>query len=478
MRSLALAFVLGLSLSCRPPPPPLPETPAVPSGTQPDQPADPEPETPRLPQVWGPGALEDENPDPAVVEVSLTARAETVTLPGGRTLSMYTYNGQFPGPLLQARVGDRIIVHFQNDLPEPTTIHWHGLRISDQMDGNPRIQNPIEPGGRFTYDFVAKEAGSFWYHPHVRANEQVEKGLYGPIVIHGDADPAYDLERYVMLDDILLSGGGFPPFLETGHEMMHGRLGNVLLANGAPHDEPLSAVVPTGRIERWRLVNTANARTLHLTLENARFRVIGSDGGLLESAYTTHRLSITVGQRFDVEVVYDSPGTARLLSHVPTTSGEAAIPVFVVDVGTNDAVPREITWTVPPRPARTPGRTITLEFDVVNEGHGPMWRINGQAHPTEPILTATEGETVKLVLVNKAGPEHPFHLHGQFFEIVDQGNWWTHQPGLKDTVYVPGLKTVEIIAYLDNPGRWMAHCHILEHAEVGFMGEVVVEPRP
>ena len=164
--------------------------------TAPTEPApekDPPPEQPEAPPplqvVEGFAELEDMNDDPAIVEVALTASLGQAELTPGTLTDVMTFNGSTPGPMLHARVGDRVIVHFANDLPEATTIHWHGLRISDQMDGNPRIQNPVEPGGTFTYDFVLPEAGTYWYHPHANTIEQVERGLYGAIVVEEEEAP-------------------------------------------------------------------------------------------------------------------------------------------------------------------------------------------------------------------------------------------------------------------------------------------------
>lgn len=430
------------------------------------------------PSVWGSETLEDLNADPSVVEVNLSAGVQTVELFEDYDLDMYVFNGSYPGPMIQAKVGDTVIVHFQNDLPEPTTIHWHGLRISDQMDGNPRIQSPIMPGEGFTYTFQVNEAGSYWYHPHVRANEQVEKGLYGTIIVRDpDHEPAFDGERYVVLDDMLLGEDGFPPFLASHPEVMHGRNGNVLVTNGVLDEIDLA--VPTHSVERWRIVNTANARTMEISFEGARFRVLGTDGGLLPTPWETERITVAVGQRYDVEVVFDSPGTAKLLTHVLVLDDnddvvEEAFPLINVEVADGDLQPHEIAM---PRGPELPERPIDREERMILDAHqGPngevVWTINGHAHAERPLFIFEEGQTVRFLLRNELGPEHPFHLHGQFFSIVDNGEPYTQQPGLKDTVLIPGLSELEIIAYLDNPGRWMAHCHILEHAELGMMGEI------
>lgn len=430
-----------------------------------------------MPEVQGVEALVDVNADPNIVEVSIAASRTKTEFKAGSPTTVWAYNGLLPGPLLKAKVGDEVIVHFRNDLLEPTTVHWHGLRISDQMDGSPRIQSPIKPGEEFTYRFKLPDAGSFWYHPHVNAPVQVEKGLYGPIAVFDPKDPVYDAERFVVLDDIRLeSNGSISP--ESGMDYtMGGRFGNTLLTNGRPAKEA-SASVEQGTVERWRIVNTANARTMEVGVDGASFRVIATDGGLLPEPYTTKRISIAIGQRFDLEVTYDQPGTATLTNYVLTQDSagkvkEVAIPSFVVDVAASPRVPRTITWPEVHVPSREPDVNATIRMNLQQDADGnPQWTLNGKAMAAEPLFTWSQGSTVLLTLVNKVNTEHPFHLHGQFFEILD-----ATQPGLKDVVLVPPNGTVSVRAYVDNPGRWMAHCHILEHAEIGMMGEFVVTPK-
>lgn len=432
------------------------------------------------PTVWGTTVLEDTNPAHDIVEVYLFAYPTQVVLQDGTSVEMLTYNGQFPGPMLRAKVGDEVIVHFDNQLSQSTTIHWHGLRISDQMDGNPRIQDPVQPGATFTYRFKVEEAGSFWYHPHVRAHEQVERGLYGALVVHDlEVDPEYDQERYLVLDDILLNGDVIAPPLRSHPEQIHGRFGNVLLTNGSA--DLVTTEARPGAVERWRIVNTANARTMSLRVVGATARVIGVDGGLLRRPYAAGRLELPVGARYDLEVRIDAATPAVLEQLVITQNGqgelvEVNIPVLEVTPA-GDALPaREIAWpAMAQRIDRAADREFRIEFSGVNSASGVQWQLNGNRHGDQPILTAKRGETVKLILANLDGPEHPFHLHGQFFEILEFDYPSEVQPGLRDTVLIPGQRTVEILAYFDNPGRWMAHCHILEHAELGMMSEIVVE---
>lgn len=434
-----------------------------------------------LPTVWGSPALEDINPDPHIVEVNLRSVPTTLNIDDNRSVrGMYTFNGLYPGPMLKARKGDKIIVHFKNDLPEPTTIHWHGLRIPDAMDGNPRIQSPIPAGGSFDYEFIAPDSGSFWYHPHVRAGEQVEKGLYAPIVIEDadGVDPTFDLERSVMVDDMLLSGGDFEAFGGAMEAMMGGRLGNVLITNGRVNGRGLDAKAKRGQVERWRIVNPSNARTMELSLDGARFFVLGTDGGWLAQPFAGGKLTVAVGQRYDLMVVYDNEGPVKLLSHVDTVDNNnnvvnVAIPVLTVDVGPGDA---PVIPVIAPRPElnRPSIKTAEIVIDAINDPQmGFMWRLNGKSHDEGgPLFTFDQGDTVKITISNLEGVEHPFHLHGQFFTIRD-----LKEPGLKDVILIPPQGSREIVAYFDNPGRWMAHCHILEHAEYGMMSTVVVNPK-
>ena len=439
------------------------------------------PERPADPEVWGAEPLEDQNPDPDIVEVNLTAKTTPVDLGTEQHPFMYTFNGMIPGPLIEADVGDRVIVHFENRLSEKTTIHWHGLRIDDEMDGTPRVQDPIGPRDTFTYDFVVPDAGSYWYHPHVRGNEQVERGLYGLFIVRGEDEPKYHRERYFTIDDILLTEDGIPPFLQSRPELMHGRTGNVLLTNGTAKVHELEAT--KGEVERWRIVNPSNARTMEISVEGAEWRVIGTDGGLLPEPYTTERLEVPVGARYDLEVRYTESGSAKLKSHMLVRNDQGEVVTEAFDLA--DVQVADSTWEAPtiewpdisyPITERKPMRSETIAFDARQGGeHGIEWTLNGKAAPEEPLFTFGEGKTVRITLNNQAGPEHPFHLHGQFFTVVDDGRPVTDKPGLKDTVLVPGQTKLDIIAYMDNPGRWMTHCHILEHVELGMMAEMVVE---
>jgi len=129
---------------------------------------------------------------PGIREFTLKAQPSTATILGGQwgDTPVWAYNGQVPGSLLRAKQGERVRIHFENALDEPTTVHWHGLRIPINMDGVPDIsQKPVQPGETFTYEFTVPDAGTFWYHPHVNTSEQTARGLSGIFIVEEKIPP-------------------------------------------------------------------------------------------------------------------------------------------------------------------------------------------------------------------------------------------------------------------------------------------------
>jgi FtsP/CotA-like multicopper oxidase with cupredoxin domain len=248
------------------------------------------------------------------------------------------------------------------------------------------------------------------------------------------------------------------------------------LTNGKM-DDPVEMTAEQGHVERWRLLNPSNARTMSVSLSTGSMRVIATDGGLLENPYETDRIEIAVGQRYDIEVRYPEAGTVELLSNVFVLDDndevvEAAFPVVNVSVNAAENEMRLIEWPIfEPIAERAVDETAAIAFDAVQGEDGIEWQLNGVSHREDPLFVFDEGTTVRFTLDNKAGPEHPFHLHGQFFRVLGG-----EEPGFKDTVLVPGQSKVEIEAYMDNPGHWMLHCHIQEHAALGMMAELHVTP--
>ena len=257
----------------------------------------------------------DRNPDPKIVEIDLTARDRRRRGGQHAHVRAWTYDGGIPGPLIRAHVGDRVIVHFTNDLPQPTTIHWHGVRVPIEMDGVPDVSQPeVKRGETFTYDFVVRDAGLYWYHPHVMSAAQVGFGLYGALLVDDPGDGVGVADQLTLvLSDIGFDRHGVLDSPDTGGSagMVFGREGAYVLANGK--------ILPTlrarsGAPQRWRIVNAAKSRFFLLDLEGQDFYVIGSDGGLQERPETTDSLLVTPGERVDVIVTPTGPpgGTLTL----------------------------------------------------------------------------------------------------------------------------------------------------------------------
>jgi FtsP/CotA-like multicopper oxidase with cupredoxin domain len=147
-------------------------------------------------------------PGGAVIRVELEARETDWAFTPNTSSRAWTYNGQVPGPVIEARVGDVLELQLTNHLPEPTSIHWHGLRIPAAMDGTDSVQPLVAPGQTFTYRFRLPDAGTFWYHPHANETVQLERGLYGALIVRGEGEPALDAERVLVLDDVGLDRDG------------------------------------------------------------------------------------------------------------------------------------------------------------------------------------------------------------------------------------------------------------------------------
>ena len=427
-------------------------------------------------------AVPDLNPDLRTLEINLDARVARVEISPGRTVEAWTYNGTIPGPLIRVRVGDRLIVHFTNHLPQPTTVHWHGLRIPNPMDGVPDVSQPeVKPGDTFTYDVVVPDAGLYWYHPHVMSAAQVGFGLYGALLVDDPADRFATVEEHVLvLSDIEITDAGSLQSPNTGGSagMAFGRDGNVLLVNGRNHPR---VGARTGVPQRWRVVNAAKSRYFKLDAgERQRFTWIGGDGGPLEYAVDTDFLVLAPGERADVLVTpHVAPGSELTIGAPPFDRGYGSIEgrlgeaLFTMVMATTPAPPPvrlpKVARTI--TPIRTAGATpVNIEFDITGAFE---YTINGQTLGQFPPVQARVGETQVWTISNPSPWSHPFHLHGFFFQVLDPQGRPMRPMQWKDTVSVPYRGTVRVVVMYDNrPGMWMFHCHILDHADGGLMGMV------
>jgi FtsP/CotA-like multicopper oxidase with cupredoxin domain len=428
----------------------------------------------------------DLDPTPDVVEIALRASVTDIELVPGSPTPVWTYNESLPGPLIRAKVGDRIVVRFRNDLPEATSIHWHGLRLPNDMDGVPGItQDPIAPGTEFVYEFTARDAGTFWYHPHVDSAAQVGRGLYGPIVVEDPADSeAFGDELVLLLSDMSIDDHGrFLP-KDQGGEFgdLFGREGNTLLVNGKIQPRIKARA---GKPQRWRIINGARSRYYTIQLRDHMLTKLGGDNGLAERSEQVFRVVLVPGERADLVFTPSSePGSVQTMQWIPTDRGFGSLfnrpRVDMIDIETVAAAP------VQPPPIPDFLRTIepidvtnaierTLDLTIDSErgrdGNEVVMGINGVPYWRSKPLEANIGETHIWNVTNDTAFAHPFHLHGYFFQVLDE----TRVPEWKDTVDVPAESSIRLAVRFDErPGVWMYHCHILDHADSGMMGHLWV----
>ena len=428
----------------------------------------------------------DINPDPHIVEVNLEARVAQVEIVPGQRVEVWTYNGAIPGPLIRVRVGDRLIVHFSNNLPQPTTVHWHGLRVPIQMDGVPgHSQKEVEPGGAFTYDFKVPDAGLFWYHPHVMSAAQAGFGLYGALLVEDPMDEvAVSDELVLVLSDIAIGDDGRLESPDSGGSagMVFGREGNHVLMNGR---ERARLLARAGVPQRWRIVNAAKSRYFELDLGGSTFTKIGGDGGLQEYAVESETLVLAAGERADVIVTpRGAPGSELVLRSLLYNRGygsvEARLPYDDLVTITMADLPLSATAPLPKvrraiEPLNPAGATpVDLQLTLAQRADGNFeYGINGVPFSRNKSIVARPGETQIWTVTNKTKWSHPLHLHGFFFQVLDAQGAPAHPLAWRDTVNVPYEQTVRfLVRFDDREGSWMFHCHILDHADGGLMGTV------
>ena len=459
--------------------------------------------------------------DPNVFELTLDAREADVEVRSGTSTHVWTYNGTVPGPLIDARVGQTLKVHFRNHLSEPTMVHWHGLRLPNAMDGSPAVQAPVPVDGTFDYIFTLKDPGLFWFHPHVRSDVQTRRGLYGVIVVRAAGEPISDHEHVVVLDDTHLTvDGRLPSDLDDPESLSmnmktHGRSGPDILVNG---QIGRSLAFEAGSVHRFRFLNVAALRVFNLAIPGHVFRVIGSDGAYFAKPYDAPNLIVGPAERYDAWVVAKGNVGDRIALHSDAYQRADDDPQPAVDVATlvvtgtrstTLGLPNDLSSLAPARlsPPTTPPIQLTLSAGTLGGSEGytmpmampgmimeptapgdPIFVINGKAASDVPPIHVPKGSVQTFSVFNDSHQLHVFHMHGFPFQIVSTNDAYspTIEPfGMstsfvaqttKDTLIVRSGYTTTIAAQFDTPGRWMFHCHIPEHSEHGMMGEIDVDP--
>ncbi len=467
-RALSVALA-AICLSACTSPDPVEKPPSQPDGWQEDI---------RLPEAV------DTNPDPHIFETTLTAQLVDLEILPGTTTPVWTYNGTLPGPLIRVQQGDRLIVHFENQLSEPTTVHWHGIRLPNAMDGVPSEEQPaIEPGGAFDYEFDLPDAGLYWYHPHANSAAQVGFGLYGALQVDDPTEPAgIGEDLTLVVSDMALYRDGSPQPADSAGALgdLFGREGDTLLVNGKlnPVLRPRS-----GLRQRWRVVNTSKSRYFQIGVEGHSFTRIGGDAGLTEGPEELPMLIVPTAERADALLTLQSPpGSELAVRWIPYDRGygtafnrEEAL-MFTMEVAKDPAVRApnlpQLTRTIEPIDVSFAKETELALTQNDKDGKFALG-INGvPSWDAEPLM-AKIGETHVWRVRNTLPFAHPFHLHGFFFQVLDVNGVPPNVREWDDTASVPVDATLSLAVKFDErPGMWMFHCHILDHADTGMMGMV------
>ena len=443
-----------------------------------------------------------------VRDFSLVASAGEIGL-GSRRIRTWSYGGELPGRELRVKAGEVVRAVLRNDLPDPTTIHWHGIALRNDMDGVPVMtQPPIAPGASFTYEFAAPDPGTYFFHPHVGV--QLDRGLYGALIVEDPREPlGYDRELVLVLDDwtdgvgetpdailkrLQASGGAMPgmpghggtpaasamPGMGAGSGPLGGDGGDIryplYLVNGRPPEDPATFEAKPGERLRLRIVNAGSDTAFRLAVGGHALRVTHSDGFPVEPV-EGDAILIGMGERYDALVTVGSSGLYPIVALAEGKDAQAGAVLRVSGAAGRvaGARPRELDGrlvTVQQLRATaavalasaTPSRTHRLELGGGMMG-GYRWTINGRTFDESVPLPVRAGERVRLVFDNRSMMFHPVHLHGHTFGVVAAGG----QGPRKDTVIVRPMESVSVDLVADNPGQWALHCHNIYHAEAGMM---------
>ena len=446
----------------------------------------------------------------------------------GQTYTMYGYNGQYPGPLIEVSRGAEITARFTNHLSDSTSIHWHGIRLENAFDGVEGVSD------QFTYKLRFPDSGVYWYHPHIREDIQQALGLYGNILVRqpGAKIPA-NREQILMLQDLLVGDAGLIPFgRESPTHALMGRFGNVFLVNGEPG---YRLAVRRGEVVRFYLTNASSTRTLNVSFPGARTKLVATDAGPFEHEAWALSVVIAPAERYVVDVRFDRPGAVPLVNQVRALDHLYGRFFSQVDtLGVVTVSPRRVSPDFgaafaalrrPPPPFaalepyrrfidRAPDRTLVLTLQThglpfvterlmqldsiyfapvewggtmpmmnwASTGRQVRWVLKDPVTGRENMDIAwrfPRGEPAKIRLVNERrafhGMQHPIHLHGQRFLVLAVNGVPNENMAWKDTVLVPAGAVVDILLDTQNRGEWMLHCHIAEHLSAGMMMHFTVD---
>jgi len=413
--------------------------------------------------------------------------------------SVWCFNGKVPGDEIRVRQGERLRVNVTNQLKEETTVHWHGLRVPNPMDGVAHLtQKPIAPGETFVYEFDVPDAGTYWYHPHQNGSEQVGRGLYGPLIVEEREPVKVDRDIVWVLDDWRLRkdaqiSDDFGNLRDISH---NGRLGNTATINGR---DPDALNVRAGERIRIRLINAANARIFRLNFASHNPKIIALDGQPVEPFEPSGGM-IVLGPAMRADIILDmteKPNERFIVTdHFYERQKYRLVNIVYGPEALRDTAPGapiSLTANTMPEPDLKTAKRFDVRFNggmmggmMMGENRnsmmnmmreGKVWFINGVAasgHVMDPLITLTKDRSYILAMQNDTAWHHPIHLHGHSFRVLSRNGKPTPRREWQDTVLMAPRENVEIAFVADNPGDWMFHCHIFEHMAGGMMGVIRV----
>lgn len=440
-------------------------------------------------------------PDPEVRHLTPMPGRAALLGPASPSTDVWGYDGRVPGPEIRVRRGDPVQVAVDNRLDQATTVHWHGIRLPNAMDGVPGLTQPaIEPGESFTYSFVPPDAGTFWYHPHANSLQQLGRGLFGVLIVEEPAAVEVDRDVVWMLSDWRLSAEGriaatFGSPMDTA---MSGHVGGTVTLNGAvPADQPVRA----GERIRLRLVNGALARIMGLRFEGHRPVVVAVDGQpCLPHEPDGGRLLLGPAMRIDAMIdMQGTPGQRYAVVDDFYDGLAYTLTSLAYDEGRPiRAHPLDAPLALPGNPLPEPDLATAERHDLELQGGmmgggamsgvgglhgmatpgmdgGPAWAINGMSMTGDgvagmaPLLTVPRGRSVVLTMRNETAWWHPMHFHGHSYRVLSRNGAPVPHRQWADTVLLAPRDVVECGFVADNPGDWMLHCHVTDHQMAGLM---------
>jgi FtsP/CotA-like multicopper oxidase with cupredoxin domain len=418
-------------------------------------------------------------------EYTLVAAERPLSLLPRKVTPALSYGDGFPNPVLRVRQGEPLRVRLINRLASPTTIHWHGVRLPNAMDGVPTLtQAPVAPGDAFVYEFTPPDAGTFWYHPHYDSLVQLNHGLAGALVVEEREPPLFDADLLLTLKDWNLDAAGrFNALTTLKAAARAGTFGGVHTVNGIAQP---TYDVPAGGLCRLRLLNVDVTRIFKIVMEGAAASIIALDGHPLLDPLPLRLLSLGPGMRADLSL--RAPAAAG--TEVRLVNASASKPWTMAAL--RAAPPTRPLATTEPRLAPNPipepdlatAEVLSFAF-AAGAGSGsiicgsatpqPMlWSINKQAWSEVPALMPPLaglrlGRSYILELQNATPHPHPIHLHGFAFKVLGS-NERDIVPYFADTALLSPKERLTVAFVADNPGDWMLHCHIIEHQATGMTG--------